>query len=271
MKKFLTLVCMITCIFGLTACGSEETLTSYEQQKVDFAKQVATQKVLPLLGKFMDDSMADAFDDYTADEVEYMMSNDYELNADGYAVTVAVDSFYNAKADMGSIVSLGEPKAQIDDKQIIVRVPVTGEKKSGEAEIIFSNDMFMVLESAALNPTSSFGELMGRAGLNTLIGMGTVFVVLILISLIISCFAFIPKIQAKFAKKNEKEDVEAVGINNAVAQIVEQEQTVEESVEETDNLELVAVIAAAIAASEGAATTDGFVVRSVRRVGRNRR
>ena len=33
----------------------------------------------------------------------------------------------------------------------------------------------------------------------------------------------------------------------------------------TDDLELVAVISAAIAASEGAVTTDGFVVRSIRR------
>ena len=33
----------------------------------------------------------------------------------------------------------------------------------------------------------------------------------------------------------------------------------------TDDLELVAVIAAAIAASEGAASTDGFVVRSIRK------
>ena len=33
----------------------------------------------------------------------------------------------------------------------------------------------------------------------------------------------------------------------------------------TDDYELAAVIAAAIAASEGAASTDGFVVRSIRR------
>ena len=51
-------------------------------------------------------------------------------------------------------------------------------------------------------------------------------------------------------------------MDNAVTQIVEQE-TVEEA--EEDDCELVAVIAAAIAASEGAATTDGFVVRSIRR------
>ena len=48
--------------------------------------------------------------------------------------------------------------------------------------------------------------------------------------------------------------------DNAVAQIVENE-TVQE-----DDLELIAVIAAAIAASEGAASTDGYVVRSIRRI-----
>ena len=54
---------------------------------------------------------------------------------------------------------------------------------------------------------------------------------------------------------------EATGVDNAVTQIAVQE----EAVEETDDLELVAVIAAAIAASQGAASTDGLVVRSVRR------
>ena len=149
----------------------------------------------------------------------------------------------------------------IDGNQIVVEVAVTGEKKNATAEVIFSNDMFMELQSAALNPTSTVGELMANAGLNTLIGMGTVFVVLILISLIISCFKVIPKIQENAARKKAAQK-EVAGVDNAVTQIVEQE-TVEEA--EEDDCELVAVIAAAIAASEGAATTDGFVVRSIRR------
>ena len=115
--------------------------------------------------------------------------------------------------------------------------------------------------TAALNPTSTVGELMANAGLNTLIGMGTVFVVLILISLIISCFKVIPKIQANAARKKAAQK-EVAGVDNAVTQIVE-EETVEEA--EEDDCELVAVIAAAIAASEGPATTDGLVVRSIRR------
>ena len=101
---------------------------------------------------------------------------------------------------------------------------------------------------------------MGVAALNTLIGMGTVFCVLILISLIISCFKFINKAQDNAAKKKAPAQ-EPSGVDNAVAQIVEQEA----AADETDDCELVAVIAAAIAASEGAVTTDGFVVRSIRR------
>ena len=46
-----------------------------------------------------------------------------------------------------------------------------------------------------------------------------------------------------------------------MAPVVEQEAVVEE----TDDLELVAVIAAAVAACQGAASTEGFVVRSIRR------
>ena len=67
------------------------------------------------------------------------------------------------------------------------------------------------------------------------------------------------KIQAAFSKK-DKEEAKNVGIDKAVTQIAAQEEA------EADDTELVAVIAAAIAANEGAASTDGFVVRSIRKV-----
>lgn len=257
MKKFLTLLCMITCIFGLTACGSGEQLTEYEQQKVDYAQQLASEVIVPMLSQFEKDAY---FDDYTLEEVEYAVGNQYNLNVRGYGFTRALTSFASAEESMGAITGVGEAAASIDGNEIIVEVEVTGEKKNATAEVIFSNDSFMFLESAALNPISSVGELMGVAAMNTLIGMGTVFCVLILISLIISCFRFINKAQDNAAKKKAPAQ-EPSGVDNAVAQIVEQEA----AADETDDCELVAVIAAAIAASEGAVTTDGFVVRSIRR------
>lgn len=97
-------------------------------------------------------------------------------------------------------------------------------------------------------------EKLTSAALNTVVGMGTVFVVLIFISLIIYCFNFIPKIQAVFSKKKEDVFEEEVFPNT----FTEEEKAV------SDDTQLIAVIAAAIAASENT-TTDSFVVRSIRK------
>ena len=106
---------------------------------------------------------------------------------------------------------------------------------------------------------------MTTAALNTVIGMGTVFVVLIIIIGVISLFKFIPVIQDRLAKKKASE-AQAESGSAAVETI-----NAPEEADLTDDLELVAVIAAAIAASEGAASADGFVVRSIRKAGRVRR
>ncbi len=265
MKKFFGLLCMITCIFGLTACGSDKKLTDYETTKVEFAKTISTQNIVPLLCEMTDDAEKEALSVYTMEELEIVFEQKYGLKVNGAAVKTAIDSFDSAIEAIGAVTGVGEATAEINKKQIVVHVQVNGEKKNAEAEIILSNDMFMVVESAALNPVSSMGELMEKAALNTLLGMGTVFLVLILISMIISSFSLISKMQGRESKKN-KIEVDSTGIDNAVAHIARQE----ESRDETDDLELVAVIAAAIAASEGAASADGFVVRSIRKANRGR-
>lgn len=259
MKKFLTLVCMITCIFGLTACGSNENLTEYEQIKVSYAEQYSAQTIVPILASLMSDEASTYCDGLTMEEIEYYVGNDYQISVDGYAFSTAVGSFHSAAATVGEITDIGDARAEIDGSTIVVEIDIKGTKKDAKAEVILSNDLFMRLESAALNPVATTGEMMGKAALNTVIGMGTVFIVLILISLIISGFSVIPKLQKSAAqKKADKAAADTVPADNAAAAV---EPAVTEDV--TDDLELVAVIAAAVAASQGAASTDGFVVRSV--------
>lgn len=274
MKKIITLVCTIACIFGLTACGSEPEYTDYEKEKMKNAKGVAEHLAMPYLVEFMDDAKLDYFSDYTPEEIAEVVAGDtmiqtqygtIYLNADGNAMKSAVVSFNNAADIIGEVKEIGEVTAEIDDKTIIVTVPVVGSLKKGNAEIIFSNDMFLKVESAALNEESTMGDAMVKAALNTIIGMGTVFIVLVLISFIIAAFGFIPKIQAKMADRKNNKELKGDSVDNTIAQIAEKE-----AVDVTDDYELVAVIAAAIAASEGAASTDGFVVRSVRKVNRRR-
>ena len=79
----------------------------------------------------------------------------------------------------------------------------------------------------------------------------------IFISFIISLFRYVNVIGDKLSKKDKAPET-ASGVDNAIAQIVSSEEN------EADDLELVAVITAAIAASEGT-SSDGLVVRSIRK------
>lgn len=104
--------------------------------------------------------------------------------------------------------------------------------------------------------TTSMADALADAGINTLLGMGTAFAVLILISMIISLFPMIGKI-------GKKQPAAPASANKPAAapEVVEEEDL-------SDDDELVAVIAAAIAAYEGSnasASGDGFVVRSIRK------
>lgn len=107
----------------------------------------------------------------------------------------------------------------------------------------------------------SFGETMQYALMNTVMGISIVFVVLLLISFIISLFKYIGKIEAKrAAKKNQA--AEPAKVETPAAAVAEEELS--------DDLELVAVITAAIHAYEEAQgnniPADGLVVRSIRKV-----
>lgn len=89
---------------------------------------------------------------------------------------------------------------------------------------------------------------------------------LILLSLLISLFRFIPNPEAKKAAEAKA----AKAAKEAEAAAIAQAAPAQAEENLADDGELVAVIAAAIAAAEGT-TTDGFVVRSIRKVKRNRR
>ncbi len=262
MKKLVTLLCMITCVFALTGCSDEQTLTDYEQSKLEYAKNLAATQMVTMLADNAVDEMMTALDERTAEEVEAILSQQ-QIAVDGYGFKSALISFKSGLEAIGGIMGIDEATAVIDDKEIIVDVHVTGAHKDAVAQLIFSNDMFMELKSAALNPIDTFEESMTKAGLNTAIGMGTVFAVLILISLIISAFGVINKLQNGAQKKAPAE--KKVSAPAAPAPAAVSAPAVKQSGNLVSDLELVAVIAAAIAASEGATSTDGFVVRSIRR------
>ncbi len=274
MKKICAMLCMITCIFGLTACGNDGEVSESTKVNQRAAEVLATNVLAPMYSQFMVEGEADAFiEEYTADEAAYVMEAGLssvamqigleKISFNGAGVLGSVSSFGSGYDTIGAIVEYGQASSVVKDDEIVVTVPVKGEKKSGSVEVIFTNDLFLKVQACSLNAEMSTGEMMQKAALNTLLGMGTVFCVLVLIMAIIYLFGIIPKLQKKAADKAAKK---AAGDGQSKAPVAAPVETVQEEL--TDDFELVAVIAAAIAASEKAAGTDGFVVRSIRRANR---
>ena len=100
-------------------------------------------------------------------------------------------------------------------------------------------------------------EMMKIAGLNTLLGMGMAFFVLTLIMFVIMLFPI--AFGERKPKKDARAELTEKSIDNTISQIEENEAR-------EDDSELVAVIAAAIAAFEGT-SAEGLVVRSIKRRG----
>ena len=180
--------------------------------------------------------------------------------------TSAMQSWQTSKDELGAKKdSNGETTVTFKDDQYTVTVPLKFEK--AEANFVYVFDSQGTPTSMTVDVQYGMGKTLQRAGLNTLMGIGTVFVMLVVLSLLISLFRFIPNPEAK--KAAEAKAAKAAAKEAEAAAIA---QTAPAQAEENlaDDGELVAVIAAAIAAAEGT-TTDGFVVRSIRKVKRNRR
>lgn len=240
MKKRLLVLGMMICMLGLTACGSsasDDTVYLSDAEALSCAESYVV-----------------GLSQTTAEQLDSYEKQGYDVSV----LRSGVESYESTMEEVGEIIGMGELEQNTVDEDMtegtIVAV-IDGTDHDAKIEIVFEKSS---ITSISVNTIYSFAEGMEKAALNTLLGMGTVFVVLILISFIISCFNLIPKIQAVFKKKPVAEEVKSAAVDNTIAQIIEKEET-------TDDTELVAVIAAAIAASQGAASTDGFVVRSIRK------
>ncbi|MCI8322759.1 MAG: OadG family protein [Lachnospiraceae bacterium] len=231
MKKLLVILGMITCMACLAACGEEEA------QSGPISQEQAVQIGTTIVDQMNTIVSQGAIEQYVDQPVLYSGFQGWE----------------SALKDIGTYEGVSGGSVSFMDDEVAININVLGSSHDADVEIVL-DDALATYIGITTNVHYSTGEIMAKAGMNTLIGMGTVFAVLILISLIISCFTFISKFE-----KQKKQEAPAPAV---AAPVVEQTAANEEL---SDDTELVAVIAAAIAAYEGAASTDGFVVRSIRK------
>jgi sodium pump decarboxylase gamma subunit len=256
MKKFKLVILSVILGLLLCACGEEEQISEIQQVRNNRIGTIASSYAIDIISELAQDPEYERlFGTLTYNEMAVEVSN-MGLNTDGYALANAISSFQKGFEETGAIISKGEPVITVDGNEVIVNIEVICERRNADIEMIFNNDFYNpVMTSAAFNARYTMAEKMSKAGLNTVIGMGTVFVMLIIISFIISLFGLF--------SKQKKPDKTEEGINKAVEQIEKKE-----TAELASNSELVAVIAAAIAAYEGTTSTDGFVVRSIKKIKR---
>ena len=245
-KKIALFLSVLSVVMMLGACGKQDpTTVDYNGVTYDQLYEASISAV-EFVSKLPKEQMQQ-YADLTKFEEEY-------------ALTVELCKKWLAAMEVsGNYVGLDKESFTVtkSGKTLTTDLMLKFENRDVVFELVYNyHDMEMT--GVTINPVYSFGEKMSTAALNTIICMSIVFTVLVCISLIISAFKIFPYLEAKKKEKAAAAAAKAVEVDNTVVEQVEQ---IEEYVDDT---ELVAVIAAAIAAYEGT-STDGFVVRSIRR------
>ncbi|MCI8950911.1 MAG: OadG family protein [Lachnospiraceae bacterium] len=240
-RKLFAILAMVLCIGALAGCAKQEEEDVLDAQMAE-AIVGSSETILENLAKEEDENVKIMIEQYE-DDGNTTMAN-------------ALETWLNTRPEVGEFVEFESSSAILKDRQYVAAVNAVFEKRPLEATIIY--DKKGVIINMEFSPVYTVRENMGRAAVHTLIGMGTVFIVLIFISLIIGCFKYINQ----WEKKKAASPAPSPAPSFAPAPASEAAASPVEDL--TDDLELVAVITAAIAASMNT-STDGLVVRSIKR------
>ncbi len=265
LRKVLLVLCVLSMIFSLSACGKEVETVGYDPEEVKSVAKTLTDVIASMDAG----TIARLQNEYEPADLETSLKY-MGLSVDGEAFFAAAESWQNATEELGNVDTQAIRDEDVtivaDEDSVTATVTVTGsgvdskgQPRVADVEYIF--DSRIKLTSGVTNIRRSLAENMQNAGLNTLLGMGTVFVVLILIALVIYCFKYIAVVEKSLKDRKNAPRERAEAVDNALGQIVETEQL-------SNDTQLIAVIAAAIAAyeEENGGQAGGYVVRSIKRV-----
>lgn len=183
-----------------------------------------------------------------------------------------LDTWSAVSEAVGANPQMSDGTVQLVGEDVKVVVPITGESGTvyfvanfdssiNVDELMMTGQMKAAQFTLSLDDNSgNMSSKMKNAALNTLMGMGSVFLILILISGVIYTLKFIPIILDKMSGK----ELQSVGLDSDKSPVINNVSTVSQ-----DNSVLVAVIAAAAAAMSDetgrAVTADQLIVRSIKR------
>lgn len=243
-KKLVLLLCVLSCLMMVTGCSltrenknlSESKLKKTTQTKVEEWFDTDYQGIIDQVEQ--QGGIEVYKEQYSREDYENLKSTFDEYN-----------DYAKLQKKYGALKKIEKKDYSLASSSASVAIRVLTEKGD---RIVFTAtyDKYGEETDFKVEQYQSIGDIMGRAGLNTIMSMAIVFCVLIFISLLISCFKFIGAAQNKQTKQEEP-----------AAEVSVAPPVVEENL--ADDLELVAVITAAIAAASENESADGLVVRSI--------
>ena len=239
MKKLWTILCAVLLIFALTACGKEKN--------IDSTRMEATIENMLNQCAFTDSEQVAQLESVRKEELDLALIQ-YGFPCDSSVYIKVLHSWLDAQDEMGAFINVGEFEFSESNGEINATAEAEYEQRNAEMTFTFAENGD--LKALSIGARYTTGEILEKAGLNTIIGMGIVFIVLIFIAIIIWIMGKI--LAPKKKKAAVAEPVVAAAPAEPVAEAV------------TDDTELIAVISAAIAAASGT-SSDGFVVRSIKR------
>ncbi len=259
-KRILVVFTTLILALSLVACGGkkDEKYGGYDAEAYDTIAKLYMNYALSLE------------EDQYAEATEYFMANglgEYSaaveqaglpkfLTKSFVGFDELIESYQSIKdIKVGEFVKFEDVTVEKSGKTITATLITDYSKRDLKTTFVYkANDVDAGPTAVNVEPVYTLGEIMKKAALNTVMGILIVFFMLVIMSGVIKCFEIIPKLEKKVKEKNEEAPV-------VVSSEIDTKTTVKD---ETDDLQLVAVIAAAIAASTGA-STDSFVVRSIKK------
>ena len=269
-SKILLLLTIMTLVFSVTGCGESISVNdtkeaikvaslhakaaSLEQWSIDSVK---------VLDKLSDEEItkyAQSAVDPVSEAKKIPEDKNNEDSNDNYGVNpngmnAATVEFYNgwikSRKDLDGLKEIKRVSTKLNEKTgqlCTVTIEASYLKRDCTFEFIFNEDFSVA--SVAVNPTFTTAEKVEKALLNTVIGIGTVFVVLIFIAFVISLIKYVNVIGKKSGDKSDSKSDAKANASDAAG------------VDVSDDTEIVAVISAAIAAYEGT-SSDNLRVRSI--------
>ncbi len=237
LKSLLAMICVLALTLTMSVCAfAADEVTDDEAANY----KSAAETLISQIAGFSDE------------EIEtYLAQNDA-------FTTATMESWKGVKDELGAYSSIVSQDVEKDGD--VVTISTVAQFEKAKADVVLMLDLGQQMyTSMTYSVQYSLAANMQRAGMNTLMGIGIVFLMLVFLSFVIGLFKYIEKFQNVGKKKAAEEAPKA---EEAPAPAIAQSEAADEDF--ADDLELVAVISAAIAAYENT-SGDSFVVRSIKK------